>query len=183
VSSRADLENGIVENGHLRVALVTAAAAIGAALVVGIAGCLGTERAISGELRRDEKREGRQGVGAARLLMTELLTPIGYMNIVSGLRTYDPLPANYGIDVSQEDMRLVFSQLSTNEFGAVMFGLIGAEAFERAFRSDLRAGERRPSVRALRGARFNLQLAKTAYRKLERVAEAEDLDLSEALDG
>jgi hypothetical protein len=158
-------------------AVIGALAAIAASAVTGFTQLRATETAVSAETRREREREDTDATGAARLLASELLIAANYMLIMEGDRLYRRLDPKYRVEVPGDDIRLLFSRLTPNEWGAITIALFNVQGLETFVRSRIGDGKRHLDRRAVRLVRGDIRSVADAIETLKRVAKAEDLDL------
>jgi hypothetical protein len=155
-----------------------AATAIAASIVTAVATIYATKTTLSAELRRDREREVVQAVGATRLLSAELLNAAIYMNIMVNDRKFRRFDRHYRVEVPQADLRLLFTYLTPNEWGMVMFSMSAVQQLETYVGSRMSDGARRLTPRDIRIVRNDYGQLLDAAELLKRPADAEDLDLN-----
>jgi hypothetical protein len=148
------------------------ASAISATAVIYVA-----KTTLSAELRRDREREATQAAGAARLLSAELVNAAIYMNVMVNDRRFRRFDRNYRVELPQDDLRLLFTYLTPNEWGVVMLSMSAAQQLESYVRSRMSDGARRLTPRDVRIVRNDYSQLLNAAETLKRPADAEDLDL------
>jgi hypothetical protein len=117
-----------------RVDLLNAVIAAGAAIIGGVVVAVGnyfvTVKAEQAETERAERRLEEEARGAARLLITELLTAHTYTNTALEQGSFfGPVPEEYKIDVPAADLRLVQGRLSPAEYNQVAVALESVNGF------------------------------------------------------
>lgn len=117
-------------------AVLAAIAVITAALLSGVVTWQVTKLTLAHDTEREQRREDVRATGAARMLITELITASDDMIILRHDRIYRPLGEGYRIDVPAEDMRLIYSRLTPNEWGAVLLALHNVAGLKTFVRAD-----------------------------------------------
>ena len=122
---------GVGEN--VRIALISALAALGGAGVGGLATYLTTQQSEKTQDRRDECRLDEEAAGVARRLMVELRQAAELSASLGTLGARTPRDLVYAgrvtfpLEPSAEDLGLLYSRLGWREFQAVADGLSFAD--------------------------------------------------------
>jgi hypothetical protein len=115
--------------GDLKVAAVTAIAAIGSGLVVAVASIAVAHENEQGENERVERRLDEEARGAARVLLSRFATTSSYAG--AALQTNENLSfrPEYIAAATSADVKLIMGRLSATEFETVDLAMTGTTSF------------------------------------------------------
>ena len=113
------------------------------ALVAASAGVAGPMLLQARQDHRDQRRELTQAQGAARVLQSEMAQSAAQMAVLWNDRILGPFDAGYRIDVRAEDMRLIASHLSADEWGMVIKAIASVDGLATFVKTQLERGRRK----------------------------------------